>query len=297
MNLIQRSYLFLHLAVFLFGFTGILGDLILLPAIILVWWRALLTWTIMSPYMWSSGKWKKITKKTFLIFLGIGVIVALHWICFYGSIKLANSSVAMICLATISIMTAFFEAWLNKKRIQWTDVFIGILIIPGILLIIQNISADFRVGFWIGILAAAFSALFAALNKKYIATIDPISLTWIELFSVWLFITLLLPIIYWQMPEYKFLPTSTDWLYLLVLSIACTIVAYVLAVKALQHLSAFSTMLTFNLEPVYGIILSILILKEYKEFNLWFYVGVFIIFVSIFIHPYLNNKIKPEITS
>ena len=105
-----KSYFYVHFAVFLFGFTGILGQLIELPAIILVWWRALLTWVLLIPYMLYSGAFSHFDKQNFKIFSRIGILVALHWICFYGSIKLANASVAMICLATIPVLTAFFEA-------------------------------------------------------------------------------------------------------------------------------------------------------------------------------------------
>ena len=193
----KKSYFYVHFAVFLFGFTGILGQLIELPAITLVWWRALLTWLLLIPYMLYNGAFRQFNKGNFIIFGRIGILVALHWICFYGSIKLANASVAMICLATIPVLTAFFEAWTSRKAIMWKDALIGLLTIPGILMINQSIPDNFRLGFFVGLLAAALSALFASYNKKHITKADPILITWIELLSVWLFISFILPGFYW----------------------------------------------------------------------------------------------------
>ncbi|HRG31952.1 MAG: DMT family transporter [Saprospiraceae bacterium] len=286
----KKSYFYVHFAVFLFGFTGILGQLIELPAITLVWWRALLTWLLLIPYMLYNGAFRQFNKGNFIIFGRIGILVALHWICFYGSIKLANASVAMICLATIPVLTAFFEAWTSRKAIMWKDALIGLLTIPGILMINQSIPDNFRLGFFVGLLAAALSALFASYNKKHITKADPILITWIELLSVWLFISFILPGFYWFKPENTFLPSSSDWFYLFILSLFCTVFAYVLALKAMKFLSAFSVMLAFNMETVYGIILSIVFLQEHKQLNGLFYVGVMIIMGSLFIDPIIKKS-------
>jgi len=289
MNSMVRSYFYVHLAVFLFGFTGVLGFVIDLPAVTLVWWRALLTWVIMLPWMYHHKMFATLNFHNLKIFGGIGIIVALHWICFYGSIKLANASIAMICLSTISVMTAFMEAWLHRRPIMWKDAVIGLAIIPGILLINGNISGEYRIGLLVGMLAAAFSALFATLNKKYIVNSEPMVITWIELLSVWIFISFILPFFYWGQSDIKFLPNRSDWFYLVILSLVCTVIPYALALKAMKKLSAFSAMLAFNMETVYGIILSIVILKEHKELTFWFYVGVFLILSSVFLHPLISN--------
>lgn len=294
MKPVTRSYLFVHTAVFLFGFTGILGHVIELPAVTLVWWRAMLTWILMLPLMVHQGLIRELTAKNLKIFGSIGVVVALHWICFYGSIKLANSSVAMICLSTISVMTAFFEAWLNRRPVLWKDALIGIAIIPGILLINGTISGDFRLGFLVGMLAAALSAVFATLNKKYIRNSESLSITWIEMFSVWFFISLLLPGIYAWTPEAKFWPDESDWFYLIILSVLCTVVPYALALKSMKNLSAFSAMLAFNMETIYGILLSIIILQEHRQMNGWFYVGVFLILSTVFLHPLISMRYQNQ---
>jgi drug/metabolite transporter (DMT)-like permease len=292
MDSFKKALINLHIAVFLFGFTGILGKLILLPALILVWWRALLTWVLMLPGMLGKNGFKIIDRKSFIIFMLIGVLVALHWLCFYGSIKLANSSIGMICLAFIPIFTAFFDSFINKSRLQPLDIFIGFLCLPGMWLILQNIELSYQIGFFVGILSALFSAWFATLNKKYIHLTHPSNITWIELFSVWMFLSIILPFNVYTDPELQFWPKAWDWFYLIILSVICTYIAYTLAIKSLKELSAFSVMLTFNLEPVYGIIVAILLLKEHKELNTQFYLGVSLILLSVFLHPVLKNKME-----
>ncbi len=295
MDSLKKSFIFLHIAVFLFGFTGILGKLIILPALILVWWRALLTWVLMLPKMFGKGGFKDLKPAHFKIFTLIGIVVALHWICFYGSIKLSNSSIAMICLAFIPIFTAFFESMFNKRPLQWLDILTGLFSMPGMWMIFQNIEVSFRIGFFVGILSALLSACFATLNKKYIHHTNPINITWIELFSVWMFLSVLMPFIFLFNPNLKFLPSYMDLMYLIILSVVCTYVAYVLAVRSLKNLSAFSAMLTFNLEPVYGLIIAIVILKEHKQLNTMFYIGVLIIMISVFLHPILAKRFRTAV--
>jgi drug/metabolite transporter (DMT)-like permease len=290
MNVKQKSYLSLNLAVFLFGFTGILGHLIDLSALALVWWRALITWIGLIPILIYFKEFSLPKKKNFKIFFIIGILVAIHWICFYGSIKLSNSSVAMICLAFIPIFTAISETLLNKKAWNKIDLIVGLAIIPGMVLIVQNISTQYKIGFAVGILAAIFSAIFATLNKKHIHEASPMVITWIELFSVWVFISFIMPIYYSYESGIKFWPSASDWFYLLILAILCTIIAFVLTVKSLQHLSAFSAMLCFNLEPVYGIVFAAIFLHDYEHLNSSFYIGVVLIVCTLIIYPYISKS-------
>lgn len=290
----QKAILNLHLAVFLFGFTGILGKIILLPALTLIWWRALLSWVFMLPNLKQDGGLKALSRRSLIIFLGIGIVVCIHWMCFYGSIKLSNSSIAMICLAFIPVFTAVFESIFNKKPLDRLDLFIGLITIPAMWMIVQNIDLGYRLGFLVGILAAFFSAIFASLNKKYISLATPIQISWLELFAVWLMLSILLPFLYFFQPNLKFMPDFSDLFYLIILSFLCTVVAYVLALKSLHHLSAFSAMLAFNLEPVYGIVLAIAIFNEHKEFNLYFYLGVLLLLSSVFLHPILQKKLSSK---
>ncbi|NOT36955.1 MAG: DMT family transporter [Saprospiraceae bacterium] len=289
MNSNAKSYLYLHLAVFLFGFTGILGQVISVSAGVLILYRCLLSSLIMIPLLIYFKSLSGFDKKSYLQFSGIGIILGLHWLCFYGSIKLSNASVAMICLSTISVMTVFFEALFNKRKINRQDLLIGFLVIPGILLIHQSLKSDFKLGFWVGILCSVFSAIVASLNKKYINSGNSIAISWIEITIVALLFSVSIPVLsafgYLEFIQ----PSQSDWIYLLILSLFCTVIPLTLSVKSMRQLSAFSAMLVFNLETVYGIILSMVILKEYKDLNWMFYLGVIIILTSVFAHPFLRK--------
>lgn len=279
----------MHLAVFLFGFTGILGQLISVSAGVLVLYRCVISSLLMVPLIYYLRSLQGIKLKFILIFVGIGIMLGLHWLCFYGSIKLANASVAMICLSMISVMTVFFEALFNKRKIDRIDFWIGIIVIPGVLLINQSLKPDFKLGFWIGILCAVFSAIVASLNKKYIHVANSIAISWIEISTVGLLLLLIYPVLVLLNVTSINYPTPMDWTYLIVLSLFCTVIPLSLSVGSMKHLSAFSAMLVFNLETVYGIVLSILILKEHKDLNWMFYLGVLIILSSVFVNPFLKK--------
>lgn len=246
----------------------------------------------MIPLLWFTQSFGKINRQSIKTFAGIGFLLGLHWLCFYGSIKLANASVAMICLSTISIMTVFFEAIFNKQKLVKQDLLIGFLVIPGILMINQSLNPDFKLGFWVGILCAVFSAMVAPLNKKYLHQSNSLIITWLEITVVAFLFTIFTAIEYLWNPELVHWPSSQDWVYLLILCIFCTVIPLTLALASLRHLSAFSIMLVFNLETVYGIILSIVILKEHHQLNILFYCGVLLILASVFAYPYIKTKVN-----
>ena len=287
----QRAYLDIHLAVFVYGFTAILGDLIPLPATILVWWRVLLT-CISLLFLIQFGKnLRKITKPLFLRYMGIGILIGLHWITFFGSIKYANASVAMVCYATTAFFTSILEPILTEKKLEKTELLLGFLVIPGMVLIGQSIPRGMWFGILLGIISAILIACFAIYNKKWIDKADPTSITFIEMTSSWLFISLLLPLFYAYSPESSFLPSQMDWVYLLILSLLCTTLAFVLNLRSLKHISAFTSTLIGNLEVLYGIALAIIILQENKELSFSFYIGALIVLLSVFGHPFINKKL------
>ncbi|MFN8279615.1 MAG: DMT family transporter [Saprospiraceae bacterium] len=285
MNQTVKSYILIHISVFLFGFTGILGQIISLPAIPLILWRCVLSSFLLFPVIKISKATIWPDQSNMLKFIGIGILLGLHWLCFYGSIKLANASVAMISLSMISVFTVFFEAIFNRTRLVIQDLVTGILVIPGVILINQSLSTDFKLGFWVGILCAVLSAMVAPLNKKYLKYSDPLTISWIEI-TVSAFLFALLTLIL-SASEYSIFcwPTRQDWIYLVMLASFCTVIPLSLALASMKSLSSFSTMLVFNLETVYGILLSIIILKEHKQLNLQFYLGVILILASVLAYP------------
>lgn len=286
----KRAFLELHFSVFLYGFTAILGDLISLSAITLVWWRVLITSLSLLFLIRVGQTLKGISKKLLWEYIGIGILIALHWIAFFASIKLANASVALVCFATCSFFTSILEPIFTKSTFKWYELALGALVIPGMILVVQGIQIEMLLGVWIGLISTILIAIFSILNKLRINELDTPSLTFIEMTSAWVFISLILPVYFYYNPEMPFWPIGNDWTYLLILALACTTLGLVLNLRALKHISAFASSLTYNLEPVYGIILAIFILKENKELSPTFYLGVLIILVSVFSYPFIKDK-------
>lgn len=291
MKNVTRAYIELHIAVFLFGFTAILGALIQLSALPLVWWRVLITSTSLFFMIKIRRLVQAIPRRALLQFMSIGWLVGLHWICFYGAIKLSNASVALIAMATTSFFTSFVEPLLLRQRVKWIEIALGILIIPGMILIVNSTELSKLNGLWVGLVAAFLAALFATLNKKLMTNYNVLDITFLELGSAWGFLTLLLAIYLFITPSAleTMLPSRQDWIYLIVLSLLCTNLAYVLALRALKHLSAFASNLTINLEPIYGMTLAWLLLGEDKELSSGFYWGGGIIVLAVLSYPLLKK--------
>ncbi len=287
-----KSYIELHIAVLLFGFTAILGDLISLPTYMIVWWRLLLTSVSLMFLFKGFSSIKKLSFREIIRFSFIGILTGFHWIFFFAAIKFSNASITLVALATTTFFTALLEPILLKRKFEWIEIFLGIIIIPAMILIVNNIEVQMRIGVLFGLISAILAASFTILNKKYIVEGNESKITFIELSAAWIFLCLLFPLFNWIEPVHVFLPVGMDWLYLIILALLCTTVAYVLALKALNHLSAFMSSLTINLEPVYGIFLAIVLLREYKELNLNFYMGVLIIICAVTLYPIIIRRRK-----
>ena len=287
----KYAYIRIHIAVFLFGFTAILGHLIQLSSVSLVWWRVLITCASLLFFI-RWGKTLSTIPEYFLKrYAFIGVLVGLHWICFYGAIKLSNASIALVCMATTSFFTSFIEPLVLKQRYSGLEIFLGLFIIPGMLLIVNSTELAYMNGIWVGLAAAFLAACFAVLNKKYISNADPYSITFIELGSAWLFLTVILAVMLANDFEaVRIMPPSiADWLYLIVLALLCTTLAYVLSLQALKYISAFNSNLIINLEPLYGILLAVVILNEHKELTTSFYAGCGVILAAVLAYPFLRK--------
>ncbi len=291
MTPVQKANLQLHIAVVLFGFTAILGAFISLSALVLVWWRVFIT-SISLLFLINFGrKLYLLPRRLIFQYMGIGVIVGLHWVCFFGSVKYANASISLICMATISLFTALLEPLLLRSPFRWYELGLGIIIVPAMGLIVNSTELAMLPGIWIGLLSAFLASLFSTLNKKYVDKSDPLTITFLELGSACLFLGLLLPFFFWYNTDASFLPDMWDLFYLIILALLCTTFAYVLALMALQHLSAFASNLVYNLEPVYGILLAIIILQENKELDPAFYIGCGLILLSIFSYPFIRRRL------
>jgi drug/metabolite transporter (DMT)-like permease len=288
----KGAYIKIHIAVLLFGFTAILGDLIQLPAVMIVWWRVLLTSFSLLFFIQFGKKLREISGKQIRTYAIIGMLIGLHWICFYGSVKLSNASVCLICMSTTSLFTSLIEPIMIRTKFNKIELMLSAMIIPGMLLVVNNIDLRYMAGVWVGLAAAILAAIFSTLNKANIKGADPYTISFIELSSAWGMISIIL-LFLWvsgNQPS-AFLPGSIyDWIFLIIMALLCTTLAHVLTLQALKYLSAFASNLVINLEPVYGILLAIVILKEHKELNIMFYLGASIIVLSVLIYPYLNKR-------
>jgi drug/metabolite transporter (DMT)-like permease len=280
--------------VILWGFTAILGRLITLKEVPLVWYRILITCAALILLPGVFKQVKTTPRKSALKLAGIGCLVCIHWVCFYGSIKYSNVSIALSCLATTSFLASIIEPLFNRTRMKWYEISVGLLIIPGIMLIV-HVSQLYVTGIILGLLAALLAATFTVLNKMVVDEHHPQGMTFIELGSGFIFLSLLLPLYLHFFPEANMKPGSTDIIYLIILAVGCTTLPFVLALHALKKLSAFASTLTVNLEPVYGILLAIPFFNENKDLDILFYFGTAIILLAVFIHPLLRNRFEKEV--
>ena len=287
----RKAFWQIHFCVLLWGFTAILGKLITLPAQSLVVWRMLLVSVFLAvlPRVWRGLR--ILPPRLIAIYAGIGVIVALHWLTFYGAIKLANASVAVSCLALGSIFTAIIEPMLTGKPHARSEILLGLMVIPGVYLLIGGVPLSMHLGIAVGILSSLLTAGFATLNKRYVHEADPESVTFIEM-SVGALALAGASALYFGVDATFIRPDLYNFSLLLVLAILCTLLPFILSLHALRHISAFSTQLALNLEPVYAIVIAALWLREYQELTPQFYAGVAVILSAVFVQPLLLRK-KP----
>ena len=295
----KKALIQLHIAVFLAGFTAILGKLITLNEGLLVWFRLLITVVTLGCILLYRKQLLKIPFKDVIKIFGVGVIVAIHWVTFYGSVKYANVSVALVCFSATGFFTAFFEPLILKRRISVIEVGLGLIAISGIY-IIFDFHPQYKLGVIFGIISAVGSSLFPIYNKKLLLSYTPKILTLYELGGGLLALTVLVPFYLMQFPATYYLPTATDWLWLLVLAWLCTVLSFDLQLNALKKISAFTANLTYNLEPVYGIILAFIFFKENENLHREFYTGVGLILLAVVLQMFRiageQRKLKQQQT-
>ncbi len=293
MTAAQRAQVQIHFCVLLWGFTAILGKLISLAALPLVWWRMLIVVAVLAllPRVWRGLI--EMPLRLIGAYAGIGVLVALHWLTFYGSIKLSNASVAATCISLATVFTALIEPWLTGTRFSKRELALGIAVLPGVALVVGGVAPDMRIGIAVGAISAGFVAVFGSLNKRLVHRADALTVTAIELGAGTLALTMLAPVMPIVFPAFDghlfAIPGGRDLAYLLLLSLVCTLLPFSLSLIALRHMSAFSAQLAINLEPVYAILLAIVLLGEQRELSPQFYLGVAIIVLAVMLHPLLTR--------
>lgn len=305
----NNSYFYLHVSVFLFGFTAILGKLIEANQFCLVWnrmWLALPAFFIIPGFI---QKLRAICIQKLLIFMAVGILVAAHWITFYGSIKIGNSaSLTLASLGLASWFTSMIEPLVNKTKINTLNVGLGLIAVLGIGLIAfsQNeidtsVSRDrFILAIVWGIVSAFLATLFSVFNAKFAKANSPLTITFFEMLGGFLFLSLLYILFKnetsvldaLQLDSMNLIPQSSDWKWLLLLGILCTTGAFALNVTAMKEVSAFTANVAINLEPIYGIVLAFFIFNEGESFNILFYIGTLIILFTVFLQSYISYKKK-----
>lgn len=270
----------LHLSIILAGFTGVLGRLITLDAYALTLYRCILAAAMLAVLLLLRGRFHRLQRFDFVC-MAIGAVVAVHWIFFYGSIKLSNVSIGVICLSAMAFASAVLEPFILKRRFRSGEFVCACIGMSGILLIF-NFDAHFRAGIACGLFCAVLASLYTILNKKYAATAPSRQrVMFFELSGGALCLMLLLPL-YTAMAGMQGLSLSlADFFWLMVLASVCTVGLYLLQIMVLQQVSAFTVNLSYNLEPVYSILLAMLIFAENRELTPAFYGGLALIVMSV----------------
>jgi drug/metabolite transporter (DMT)-like permease len=292
----KKAFLQLHIAVFLAGFTGILGRLITLNEGMIVWYRLLFTAITMWVLFGLMKKLKALSFPEILKVSAVGFIAAMHWVTFYSSIKYANVSVALVCFSAIGFFTALFEPLILRKKMNYMELLLGLVTIAGIY-IIFHFEAQYKTGIIIGIISSILAALFPIYNREFLKRMNVETLlTWQQTGGL-LLLSALLPAYLAKFPADHFLPGWSNFGWLLVLSWICSVIAFQLSGNALKRLSAFTVNLTYNLEPVYGILLAFMVYHENELLSKWFYIGFAIIAVALISHIIILINVERKIVS
>lgn len=285
---INKNILILHFTVLIWGFTGILGDLITVSALHLVWYRVLIAAVSLFVYFVLSGKSIHVDRGRLIQFLLVGGVVGLHWVLFFHAIKISTVSVTLVTLSAVTLFTAILEPIINKKKISLADVTVGLLIIFGIYLIFK-FEIQYLWGIIYGLSCAFCASIFSVLNARMVKKSSPTLITFYEMLGALCWVTLFM--LFSGDFNAEMWLSSSDLVYLLILGVICTAVAYALGVAVMKELSAFTVALTTNMEPVYGIILALLIFGQKEAMSTGFYLGAVIVLTAVFIYPYLKTRL------
>jgi drug/metabolite transporter (DMT)-like permease len=284
-----KDYLMLHFIVLIWGFTAILGLLISIPSMEVVFYRTLIASVLLGFLFFVKKKSIRLSRNELLKIVGTGCIISLHWILFFWAARVSTASVCLAGMATTSLWTAFVEPFANKSKVKPFEIFLGLMVISGLYVIFR-----FELNYWLGLLMAVgsafLSAVFTVINGRLTKRHSPYVLTLYEMMGACLFTVLLMGLYVLVFPQavLDLIPVGMDWFWLFLLGGICTVYAFSVSVELMRRITAFAVNLTINLEPVYGIILAVLIFGEKEQMSGGFYLGTLIILVSVLIYPVYN---------
>jgi drug/metabolite transporter (DMT)-like permease len=288
----MKNLLLLHLVVLIFGFTAILGKLITIPSDQLVWYRMFFATCSLAVYLVLMKKSFKMKRIGILKTIGVGFIIAAHWVFFFEAIKQSNVSIALAATATGSLFTALLEPIFFKRKLHFYELLLGSIVILGLYFIFQ-FETDNSVGIWLGVLAAFLASLFTVMNGQLITQYDSTRISFYELGGGVIAITLYF-LIFSPSSLPNFQLSTADWLWMLILAIVCTAFAFVASVKVMEELTPFTVSLSINLEPIYGILLALLIFGESEKMSPGFYIGTSLILCSLFLNVWIKRRLKKK---
>ena len=298
-----KHNLHLHLIVFIWGFTAVLGKLISLDALPLVWWRMSLAVLLILGYIYYKKTSFKLSKKDIVLLLISGLIIALHWITFFKAIKVSNISITLACLSTGAFFTSILEPIFYKRKMVWYEIVFGLVVLIGLYFVIESSEPNFiqksfsdnmsgtMQGVLLALTSAFLSATFSIINGKFAQRIDATIVSFYELFGGVLFLSTFL-LFNGQFTTEFFTITASDLMWLFVLASICTAYAFIASVAVMKFISPYTVMLTINLEPVYGIALAVLIFEKNEQMSFSFYIGAAIILMTVILNGLIRNNKK-----
>ncbi len=284
---INRNLLVLHITVVVWGFTGILGNLISLNAIDLVWYRVMIAAASLLVFFLATRRSMRVSGERLVRFVFTGGLVGLHWILFFESIKVSTVSVALVCLSAVTLFTAMFEPIIYKRRISKMEIVTGLIVIIGIWMIFK-FESQYVMGIVFGLLAALTACFFAIINSKLVKKSEPSIISFYEMVGAFFWISLYL-LVTGGFGEMKRV-SATDFAYLMLLGTVCTSGAYVAAVSVMKEISAFRVALASNLEPIYGVLLAFVFFGQAEVMSTGFYLGALLILGAVFLHPIIRLR-------
>lgn len=289
-----KNYIHLHFLVIIAGFTAVLGELITLEAIPLVWYRMSIGAILMIIYIKFKNTPLRVPFKVLVKLAIAGVIIALHWITFFAAIKVSNISITLAMFSTGAFFASLIEPLFFKRKIIAYEILFGLIVIVGVVLITQT-ELNYILGIFLGISSALFSTLFAVLNGKFVQNYPPSIISFYEFVSGVIFMSIFLALDGDGFNEAYFQLSFSDWVYLFILASVCTAYAFISSVHVMKYISPYTVVLTYNLEPIYGIVLALLIFPESETMRPQFYVGACLIVCTVLFNAIFKNIKKSKI--
>lgn len=286
-----KNYFHLHVLVFIAGFTAILGELITIGSIPLVWFRMVIAAVLILIYIAYFKINLKVKPITIAKFSIAGGIIALHWITFFESINQANISIALSMFASGAFFASLIEPIFYKRKIIWYEIVFGVIVIFGVWLITQT-ELQYLNGIILGISSALFSSLFAVINGKFVEKHNPTTISFYEFLSGIVCISIFILCFEDGFRSSFFTLKPSDWLYLVILGSVCTAYAFIAAVYIMKYISPYTVVLTYNLEPIYGIVLALILFPEKEKMSTAFYIGVLLIISTVVLNGIIKNSDK-----